>query len=343
MSQERSKLRTLRRAPYFVIMVGFLFLIFRKMNLSELGRAVNHVSFGFLVPAIIVYLSGFYLRAVKWGVIIRSLKDTHPRVLLKYILIGCSGNALLPARMGEVLRAWIAGREESLPSISLFSTILVERFLEVISLMFLFSITISRLSMASMQRAEAIIIIIIVLGFAVLAASCFMGDRVKRLAQRSIPWERPRTMFILYFGDFVSGVRILRTPLRLLWVIVLGLGVYLIEGLAYWGIAQAFHIDISLFQVFFLVSFLFIGLMIPSTVGNIGPLQYFCILGLSYFGIAKGTALVYSVFLNLLMYIPAVIGLLYLCRFGISYKDLRARARAGGPLSEGWRPQRENP
>jgi hypothetical protein len=146
-----------------------------------------------------------------------------------------------------------------------------------------------------------------------------------------------------YFEKFVIGIRILKNPLRLIWVILLGVGVYVIEGLAYWGIAQAFHIDVSVIQVLFLVSFIFIGVTIPSTVGNIGPLQYFCILGLSFFQIDKGTALVYSVFLNLMMYVPAVIGIAYLYKFGISFKELKAGVRNGALLTETFHPQRENP
>ena len=71
--------------------------------------------------------------------------------------------------------------------------------------------------------------------------------------------------------------------------------------------------------------------------------RYFCILGLSFFGIDKGTALVYSVFLNLLMYVPAVIGLAYLYHFGISFRQLRTRVQNGAFLSRQVQSQRENP
>jgi uncharacterized protein (TIRG00374 family) len=343
MPKDHPKSKLLRRGLYLIIMVGFLYLIFRKLNLHDLGYAVKTASFVFLVPAILVYLSGFYLRALKWQVILKNLKETHPVSLLKYIFMGCSGNALLPARIGELLRAWIAGREESLPSISLFSTILVERFLEVISLMILFFFSVTRLSLSSLHRAATVIIIVTALGFVFLAAACFMGDRIKHVVQRLVPWGKLRTALIVYFEEFVTGVRILKSPLRLVWVILLGVGVYLIEGLAYWGVAKAFHIEVSFVQVLFVVSFIFIGLTIPSTVGNIGPLQYFCILGLSFFGIDKGTALIYSVFLNILMYVPAVIGVAYLYKFGISLKELRTRANEGTLLSDALQPQRENP
>jgi uncharacterized protein (TIRG00374 family) len=343
MSEKLSKSRLLRRAVYFLIMAGFLYLILRKLNLHELISTLRKASFALLVPAILVYLSGFYLRALKWRVILTSLKDIRPGALLRYILVGCSGNAMLPARMGEVLRAWIAGREESLSALSLFSTILIERFLEVLSLMILLFISVKRLSVMSLHKAAAVIMVITAMGFVLLAVACFTEGQIIRLAQHLIPWKRTRTRVIGFFEEFVSGIKILRNPLRLSWVVLLGLGVYLIEALAYWGVAKAFHIEVSITQVLFLVSFIFVGLTIPSTVGNIGPLQYFCILGLSFFGIDKGAALVYSIFLNLMMYLPAVIGLAYLYKFGISLRELRARIQEGATLSEQLRQQGEIP
>lgn len=328
---------------YLLIMTGFLYLILRKLSIHNLASVLKRASFAFLIPAILVYLSGFYLRALKWRVILKNLKETRPASLLKYLWIGCSGNALLPARMGEILRAWIAGREESLSSISLFSTILIERFLEVMSLMILFFLSVTWLSLKSMYQAATIIMIASSMGFIFLTATCYMSDRIIRLAQRLIPWEKPRNTLIGYFEKFVIGIRILRNPLKIIWVIFLGVGVYIIEGLAYWGVARAFHIDVSVIQVLFLVSFIFIGLTIPSIVGNIGPLQYFCILGLSFFQVDKGTALIYSVFLNLMMYVPAVIGIAYLYKFGISFKELRASVKNGALRSEHFQPQRENP
>jgi uncharacterized protein (TIRG00374 family) len=324
-------------------MAGFLYLIFRKLSFHGLAATLKGISLAALVPAILVYLSGFYLRAIKWRAIIMNLKDIRPSLLLKYIFMGCSGNALLPARMGELLRAWITGRQEYLSSISLFSTILIERFLEVLSLMILFFLSVTRLSIKPMHKAAVVILIVTGFGFAFLVAMCFLSDRLTRLAQKLIPTEKLRAKLIGIFEKFVIGIRILRNPLRLIYVVLLGAIVYVIEALAYWGIARAFHIEVSVTQAVFLVSFIFVGLTIPSTVGNIGPLQYFCILGLSFFGIDKGTALIYSVFLNILMYVPAVIGVAYLYKFGISLKELRTRANEGTLLSDALQPQRENP
>lgn len=337
------KSSVMRRILYFLIMAGFLYMILKKLNSHHLVSSLKKIHFAYLVPSIFVYLSSFYLRAFKWKVILKNLKNINSASLLRYILIGCSGNALLPARMGEILRAYVAGKEESVSSISLFSTILIERFLEVLSLMILFSISVTWLSMTLMYKTAMIVLIACFFVSIFLVVTCYMGDRMIRLANKLIPGEKPRRRLNEYFQKFIDGIKILRNPPNLFWVILIGLGVYLVEGLAYWGIAKGFSIEVSLIQVFFLLSFIFIGLIIPSTIGNIGPLQYFCILGLSFFKIDENASFVYAVFLNLLMYIPAVIGLIYLYRFGVSIRDLRAKIKIGALPNKKFQSQGESP
>ena len=312
---------------YFFVTAGFLYLIFRKLDFQNLASSLEEIRFIYIIPSIFIYLASFSLRAFKWKVILINLKSIRSASLLKYILIGCSGNALLPARMGEILRAFVAGKEESVSSIFFFSTILIERFLEILSLMILFSISVTWLSMIVMYKTALIVLLACVLVSIFLVLTFWKGDRMIRLVSKFIPGEKQAKRLTEYFHKFVDGIRIIRSPVNLFFVILIGLGVYLIEGLAYWGIAKGFNIEVSLMQVCFLLSFIFIGLIIPSTFGNVGPLQYFCILGLSFFGINENRSFVYAVFLNLLMYIPAIIGLVYFYKFGISIKGLKAKIK----------------
>src|SRR4029079_14736415 len=53
-------------------------------------------------------------------------------------VIGFAASALLPARAGEVLRPYLLARREQLPPTACFATIILERLLDLITVLLLF-------------------------------------------------------------------------------------------------------------------------------------------------------------------------------------------------------------
>jgi len=278
-----------------------------------------------MLPAVIlVYLAGFIPRAQKWRLILHKLKPVSLGACLGYSFVGCSGNAVLPARLGEVVRAYICGRREEVAATSVLSTIVLERVLEVLSLMLLFGFTVWATGQGALRSwalaGLAIICAMVVLIFVMQKR----GDWLLKLVGL-IPWAGLRERVSDLARHFLEGLAVVRDPARLLMVLVLGLVVYCIEGGSYWLLAQAMGLDVSYLQSLFVLCFIFVGMLIPATVGNIGPLQYFCVLGFGFFGVQEAPALIYSVFLNAILYVPALIGFIYLARYGFTLGSLRNR------------------
>jgi uncharacterized protein (TIRG00374 family) len=257
---------------------------------------------------------------------------------LGYTFVGCAGNALLPARLGELVRAYICGRREEVPATAVLSTILLERVLEVLSLLILLCAVVGVTGRGELYQL-ALGGLAVCLG---LMGGLFFLQRqpgwLMKLAGL-LPWPGLRAKAQGWLSTFVQGLAVVKSPARLLAILALGWAVYLIEGGAYWLLARAFGLAVSYPQTLFVLCFIFVGMTIPSTVGNIGPLQYFCVLGLGYFGVDSSTALIYSVFINAMMYLPALVGLIFLHSYGASLGSLRGQL---GRLSPGGASDAEN-
>lgn len=317
-----------KRLILLAITALFLYLVLRKVEPAKLWQALTQVYWPLLVPVVLVYLAGFIPRAQKWRIILGRIKPVSLDGCLGYILVGCAANSLLPARLGELVRAFICGRREQVPATSVLSTIVLERVLEVLSLLVLLCAVVWATGRGELYQL-ALVGLAVCLG---LMAGLFLlqqrpGWLLKLVAL--LPWPGLRERAQGWLTTFVEGLAVVKSPARLGAVIVLGWAVYLIEGAAYWLLAYAFDMQVTYLQVLFVLCFIFVGMTIPSTVGNIGPLQYFCVLGLGCFGVDSSTALIYSVFINAMMYLTVPLGLAYMHAYGATLSSLRSQIGAG--------------
>ena len=126
-----------KRLILLAVTALFLYLVLRKVEPERLWSALRGLYWPLLPAVVAVYLAGFIPRAQKWRIILGRIKPVSLMGSLGYTFVGCAGNALLPARLGELVRAYICGRREDIPATAVLSTILLERVLEVLSLLIL--------------------------------------------------------------------------------------------------------------------------------------------------------------------------------------------------------------
>ncbi|MBU1154900.1 MAG: flippase-like domain-containing protein [Proteobacteria bacterium] len=321
-----------KRLILLAITALFLYLVLRKVEPAKLWQALTEVYWPLLVPVVLVYLAGFIPRAQKWRIILGRIKPVSLGGCLGYILVGCAANSLLPARLGELVRAFICGRREQVPATSVLSTIVLERVLEVLSLLVLLCAVVWATGRGELYQL-ALVGLAVCLGL--MAGLFFLQQRPGWLLKLAalLPWPGLRERAQGWLTTFVEGLAVVKSPARLAAIIALGWAVYLIEGAAYWLLAYAFDMQVTYLQVLFVLCFIFVGMTIPSTVGNIGPLQYFCVLGLGYFGVDSSTALIYSVFINAMMYLTVPLGLAYMHAYGATLSSLRSQMGAGSGAS----------
>jgi uncharacterized protein (TIRG00374 family) len=101
---------------------------------------------------------------------------------------------------------------------------------------------------------------------------------------------------------------------------------YVCEIVAFWLIMESFGIHRSVLAgaVVFLVVHL--GTAIPNAPANVGTYQFFCVVGLSFFGVGKTTATGFSVVVFLLLTVPLwVLGAVAFAHSGLTLSGFRKR------------------
>jgi hypothetical protein len=114
--------------------VIFLYIAFYGINFNEVLNVVSHTSVLWLFVFIITVFLGHIIRALRWKVILNSVKPNASfKNLFGALMVGYGVNCITP-KLGEITRAVLLGKWENLSRSSMFGTVIVERVIDIISL-----------------------------------------------------------------------------------------------------------------------------------------------------------------------------------------------------------------
>ena len=123
-----------------VLSALFLYLAFRDVDFEKTGKIIISSNIFFLTLAVFICIFQFFIRAWRWRILLRPVKETRFSGRLLSVLIGFAANCLLPARLGEIVRANSLGQAEKISKSSTFGTIVIERLFDGFALLFIFII-----------------------------------------------------------------------------------------------------------------------------------------------------------------------------------------------------------
>ena len=97
-----------------VLAVILLYVAFHDVDFNKILDMVSHASVFWIVVLSLTLLLSHFVRAVRWKIILNSVKsDTSVRNLFGSLMVGYAVNCVIP-RLGEITRAVLIGRWENL-------------------------------------------------------------------------------------------------------------------------------------------------------------------------------------------------------------------------------------
>ena len=112
-----------------------LWVATRGVSLEEVLHQLRQVRPWWLVPVLASIFVRFWLTAIRWQVLLDPVKRIGVHRLFAITMIGFMANNVLPARLGEFVRAYALGRSETLPPSLPFATIVIERIFDGFTLL----------------------------------------------------------------------------------------------------------------------------------------------------------------------------------------------------------------
>jgi len=239
----------LRMGWKFALGIGvsafFIWVVLRGVNPAEVIDQISQANPWYFLASVFVGTAGYFIRALRWKVLLHPIKpDTALRSRFAGISIGFAINNLIPARVGELARAFALTRVEPITLSGSVGSLVVERFLDSIVLVTLFLVPMALPSFpgadgllsgafGGMLRGTFGLLAIFLTGLVVLL---IFPKPIVRLAERffvRLPggWG-PRTVVAL--ESFLRALKVLRHPVLLTKAVAWSYAFWLWHGLSFW-------------------------------------------------------------------------------------------------------------
>jgi len=306
-----------------VVSLFFLYWAFQQVNsLGNVLNAMGRANYVMIFPALMLYFLGVWLRAARWGFLLAPVKRIPLDRLFPVVVIGYMANDVLPARMGEFVRAYILGEKELVSKSASLATIVIERVLDGVVLLF-FAVVISFFvpfgqGLQNIVRLTSIIFAVAIAIFFLMGYSARLTTLVSGVLARAAPRAlRPR--FEKVALSFVGGLQAMQRGKLLASTIVLSAAAWICEAGMYYLIALGFDLRQPFYVLVLTAVVANLGTMIPSSPGYVGTFEALCLFVLALFGANPDLAMSYTIVLHVALLVPVtVLGFFYLWRSQLS-------------------------
>ena len=133
--------QTIQATVFLALAALLLWLSFKGIDLKELGAVLREAQYWWLLPAVIFSVMSFFIRARRWNLLIEPL-GYKPGLINAFhaVVAGYFANMIFP-RLGEVSKCAALGKKENIPFDRLVGTMLVERTIDVLTVLAILGLT----------------------------------------------------------------------------------------------------------------------------------------------------------------------------------------------------------
>jgi len=323
-----------------IFSAGFLLLAFYNIQLSDVLAGFKKFNPWYILPIVLLTVVYFLIRAFRWGLIFKPHPVPSFKNLFSGVMIGVMVNNLVPAKIGELSRAFILGKKEKTGISLTFGTIIVERIFDFLALFFCFfavfifspaereflnSTSVAGKTAFVTTLSGFLLLIILILffkfrtGLFIKAVESFLGIFSKGLALKIGPW----------FNSFADGLKCLDSFKNSVEIFATSVLQWALMGFCTWLALISFNIHgangapLSLFSASFVMIIITLGCVLPPSPGGIGTVQLISVLVLKFYGVSGGEAMGFSIVQNFLsFFVGTVLGIIFLFKESLNLTEL---------------------
>jgi len=298
-----------------ILSLFFLWLAFRNAHLDQVLRALATVKVGLVLLTVVLTLLAYFLRAWRWHFLLLSIRPIGLRTLWNATMIGFMGNNLFPARLGELWRAYLVGKNAGISRSSALASIVIERLFDTFVLLGLFGGVLLSHRLPEKVRGWGLYLIAVSAPVYALLILLRIKPGLFRwgIERFAPPRLRPRALSMLL--NFRDGLGVLGRPDAMLWSLLLSAAMWgALVGVVALCFGSLGLVLPSAAGVVVLVV-MAIGTMVPSAPGFVGTLQYAGTLALKPYDVDPSLALTFTLVYHASQWIPTTLVGLF-CFFG---------------------------
>lgn len=310
-----------------VVSAFFVMLALRGLDLEQVWRDIQGANYWWLLPGVIAYFVGVWVRTWRWHYLLRPIKPIPLKAMWPVVVIGYMGNNVYPFRAGEVIRAYVLKKKEGVSMSASIATVLVERIFDgLVMLLFVFVALPVAPGLPGWLREIVIVASLAFLGALILFfGMAALPETSRRLYRWAIDRFVPAALqpkIVALADRFMEGLSSLTRLQDVLMVFFTSVIIWLLETVKYWFVMHAFNFSVSFFALMLMNGVVNLATTLPSAPGYIGTFDGPGIEVLKVFGVNPTVAAAYTLVLHAALWLPiTLLGFWYMAKESLGWGD----------------------
>lgn len=304
----------------FGVGVLFAYLALKDIDYSKLPGIYSKANLWYLLPSLAVMMAELFFRGIKWKMLLNPAGKISIFNSFRLETIGLALNNILPLRLGEIVRAFWASKISSIPVVTVFSTIFVERVVDAVLLFILFIVAVkldvSIPAVAAFGKYFWPALGAFGAGMLVLV---FIDEIISHKWFSAFFGKHPR--IFKFLKDIALGVKAFHDWKTAFGIILTGIIQWSLDALNMYLIAASFNMH-SVITFYKSLKLLFAGAIassIPAMPGFFGNFEYSLVKFMSLWGVDKDAGFAFASYLHLAFYFAVTLaGLFFIYQMGWS-------------------------
>jgi uncharacterized protein (TIRG00374 family) len=318
---------------------ALLALFLNNVDLRGVARQIAHASPAWLTLSLATMFANLAIRAWRWQYLLEPLGVVGFGSSFRATAVGFAASNVLPFRAGEVIRPYFLARQEKVSATGAFATIILERVLDMMTVLALLAIYVMFFAPAMTPATRVQFEAVQVTGMLAAVAAVFalivmvvLAGNPTRLASAMTRLEAvlPSRLAGLLAGvaeTFAVGLGAVRRPGRALVALALSFPLWLSIAAGIWAGARAFHLNVPFVGSFLIIAPLVAGVAVP-TPGAVGGFHAaFRFATTTFFDAPDEAAVGAAIVVHLFTVGPTLLlGLVFAAQEGLNVAGMRTLA-----------------
>jgi len=315
---------------------GFCLLVFMLWytGFEQFLSSLRNVSPGWVILALTTVLISRIARSFRWKLLLSPVKNSVKYSnTLGVSLLGEFVNFLIPIRAGEFLRAFLMQKQEEVGFFEAFSSIVVEKILDLIAIVALATSALFLLPGKSEYPSWIVnSLMIVCLLISIMLGALILGmkreEKLLMLVKKTVSkipllsrWGNKLHDWLKEAIDGTKGISYKPTMTSV--VVIQSLAVWALSAITFHLIFQAFTLNVSPIIILLGAMLFNLSYILPAPIFRIGSFEAFWSIVFVGLGLSLSEALPVAVMAHLTMaFFNVITGCLSMIWLGITFKEL---------------------
>jgi len=320
----RSAIRNLRSAIGYLLALAGLIWALRGLELPRLLGQAARINWRLIALAVLCDALSYLAQGKRWRLLLKPVGEISTLRATEAIYAGLFTSEILPLRPGELARAWLVSRWTGAGIIAVMPSIVVERLFDGVWLAVGIGLTaiFAPLPKELLRTADA-------LGLIVIVAAALFYFALRSSARGKEESSKLPGFISSLIEKLAEGLRDIGRTRAFYWSLACSALLLFLQALAFWLVMLGYGLRLSFWIGMAVFTIVHLGTAIPNAPANAGSYQFFCVLGLTLFGVSKVDAAGFSLVVFTLLTLPLLaLGFIALSHSGTTLPKIRREIQA---------------